>query len=304
MKTEQILDIFQSYRMGEIPGDQYQEKGKALLAAKIDKHIAANSPIPFVMLGFPMKSGNQRDKVIGNLPDFAEEVALKNFNQFGNQIKEVYSPGIDFQIISDGYAFNDILGIANHTVAAYQEVGQDMITSINAPVSWYNLTDFYNSKTSLPSARTKLMEQFAVSEIELQNRILNDPDVNILYRGMIHFMQEELAPNGYPSRNQLQVAAKKLTREMMMRNEAYSQLIRSEFDSSIRLSMHHSLNNGSKYSFQLVPGTNAKHSPWHCVLALENGEYITMHKKDAEALGLELIYKNGRPYFYQGNQIF
>ena len=66
---------------------------------------------------------------------------------------------------------------------------------------------------------------------------------------------------------------------MMFMNEAYSNLVKSEFYDNIRLSMHPSINNGQKYSFQMIP--NAQHSAWHSVVVKENNFVTTMHKKDA-----------------------
>lgn len=293
-KTEQILDVFQKFRMNPTPIDQYETVGKQILRQKIDSFISQGSQIKFVMLGYPMKSANDRDKVVGKLPDMAEEVSLMNLADFNTQVKKVYEPGVEVNIANDGYVFNDLLGIPDSTVQQYQEVSMDM--GKTAPMNWYNLTDFYSS--NLPESRDRLLNQYNVTWQELEQRILLDPDVNYLYRGMIRFMEEELAIHNYPSRNQLNKAAKILTRNMMMRNEAYSNLVKEQFSSYIRLSIHPSVNNGNKYSFQLIPGGSK--SPWHCVLVVGDG-YQTLHKKEAEEKGYRLVYKNNRPYNYEQN---
>jgi hypothetical protein len=157
---------------------------------------------------------------------------------------------------------------------------------------WHDLWNF--EKT-----RDDLVKHFGISDIELERRILTDPDVNFLYRGMIRFMGEEVAMKSFPSGNQLQKFAKKLAREMMFRNEAYSELVKREFSNSIRLSMHPSVNNGAKYSFQLIKGKDTRYSAWHCAIAVDQqGQIITIHRKDAEAAGYELIYENNQPFYY------
>lgn len=294
--VKQILDVFEGYRMTPTPLDQYQQIGKQLLSDKIGTFVNKNSAINFVMLGYPMKSSNDRDKVIGKLPDLAEQVSLDHFKAFNDQVKQFYAPGVNVNIVSDGYVFNDLLGIEDRVVAQYQDISADM--GRLAPMTWHNLHDFYK-EGAIASKREKLMGDFGVSDQELERRILMDLDVNFLYRGMIRFMMEELAIKNFPSGNQLQKAAKILTRNMMSRNEAYSNLVKSEFSSYIRLSMHPSVNNGAKYSFQMIPGPKAYRSPWHCALYIDNqGEYVTVHKKEAEAQGLQLVYQNGRPYYY------
>jgi pyoverdine/dityrosine biosynthesis protein Dit1 len=162
------------------------------------------------------------------------------------------------------------------------------------------MTDFNDRNMSLTAIREKIMGQFGITPIELERRILMDTDVNILYRGMIKFMNLDLAIKDFASNSQLQKQSKVVAKEMMFRNEAYSTLIRSEFSDHIRLSMHHSINNGTKYSFQLIRSTgNVFTSAWHCALAIRDGIIETIHKRDAIAQGFELVSVGGQPYFYQ-----
>lgn len=293
--TTQILQVFDGYRMEPTPLDQYLQVGRDLLAEKIQRFVDHGERLKFIMLGFPFKSTNTRDKVLGELPDLGEELTLQNFARFNRDIQQVYSPGVEIGIASDGYIFNDLLGVADQVVDRYKEIYADM--GKIAPMAWYSLKDFFSGTTA--AKRESLTTLLAPTPEKLEQDILLNPDVNFLYRGMTIFMMEELAIHTWPSKNQHQKAAKKLTREMMMRNEAWSNLVKTEFSDHIRLSMHPSVNNGQKYSFKLIPGPKANHSAWHCVIYLNGQEYVTMHRKDAEAAGLELVYRDGRPYNYQ-----
>lgn len=287
---EKLLEVFQEYRMSPTPIDQYEAKGKAILADKFDHFVNRNQPIEFVMLGFPFKSTNIRDKVIGVLPDLGELLTLKNFSKFNEDIKVVYKPGIKLNMVSDGFVFNDILEVPDSRVDDYKQISMAM--SKDAPIEWHDLWSFTKS-------REHLMENFAPTPVQLEQSILMNPDVNFLYRGMVIFMQEEIAMKSFPSNNQWQKAAKKLAREMMLRNEAYSALVNHEFSNAIRLSMHPSVNNGAKYSFQLIKGKSTRYSAWHCAIAVdEQGQIVTIHRKDAEAAGYELIYENNQPFYY------
>ena len=299
LSTEQkVLDIFQQFRMAPTALDEFETKGKQVLTDKLTGFIGAGKTIQFVMLGFPFKSTNSRDKVLGTKPDLAEQVTMENFAHFNSLVKEVYEPGIQLTMASDGYAFNNILGVPDKVVEEYQEISMDMNGS--GPVKFFNLKDAYSSTSD--TARQKMFDHFGISWVELERRILFDTDMNILYRGMIRFMEEELAIKEHPSRNQLNKAAKLLTREMMLANEAYSQLVTKEFSDSIRLSMHPSINSGKKFSFQLIPGENVRHSAWHaCLFVNQEGAYETIHKKDALAKGLQLVYKDGQPYNFTFN---
>lgn len=296
--VEQVLSVFESFRMAPTAIDEYDSVGREKLKGRISHFISPGQPIKFSLLGFPMKSPNNRDKVIGVMPDLAEEVTINNFADFNAGVSAVYSPGIHLSVISDGLIFNDLMEVPDAIVDQYKEVNQDL--SAGMPVQWYDMRDFYGRDVSDGAIRTKVVEQFGITPEELERRILMDPDVNFLYRGMIRFMNLDMAIRDYASNTQLQKEAKKLAKAMMFRNEAYSKLISSEFSDHIRLSMHPSVNNGTKYSFQLIRSPKAFTSAWHCALALVDGIYETIHRKDAVAAGYELISQDGRPYYFQG----
>jgi len=59
---DNLLDLFQGFRMPMLPIDQFAQTGRAILADKMSTYIAKNVPIKFHMLGYPMKSPNTRDK--------------------------------------------------------------------------------------------------------------------------------------------------------------------------------------------------------------------------------------------------
>jgi pyoverdine/dityrosine biosynthesis protein Dit1 len=290
----QILEIFEGFRMTPTPIDQYETKGKEILREKLTSFVILNKPIDFVMLGFPFKSTNIRDKVLGQLPDAAEEETLRNFARFNAAVKAVYEPGVNIHIVSDGFVFNDVLKVPDHVVYDYKSISASLAGE--APMHWYDINDFYTGG-DLATKRSTVIQQFGITPEKLQFEIMNNPDVNYLYRGMVRFMEEELAMQTFASNNQHTKAAKELARTMMFRNEAYSNLVKHEFSNMVRLSMHPSINNGTKYSFQLIPG--GRHSAWHCALVVtKEGAIETMHRKDAILAGHELVYKDNRPYFF------
>lgn len=295
--TAGITAVFENFRMAPLPNvDQYMAKGRELLIQKMQPYVADNEPIPFVMLGYPFKSMNLRDKVLGTLPDLGEEVSLNNFGRFNDEVKKIYSPGIRMTIASDGLMFNDLMDISDHRVYEYRDIVQDMTRDL--PIEWYTAEDFYSRRLNTSAVRARIEQQFGVSPIKLEQDILNNTDVNMLYRGMIRFMEGDLAINNYDSGNQLHREAKRMARAMMFRNESYSNLVRTEFKNHIRLSMHPSVNGGEKYSFALIPGDKIKTSPWHSALIQNPDGYETISRKEAEAAKLELVYKHARPYYY------
>lgn len=300
--VEQVLDIFEGFRMDATPIDEYESIGKERLKAQMMIYINANVPIEFRMLGFPFKSNNLRDKVIGRLPDLGEQVALENFLTFDSKVKEVYAPGVRITLVSDGIVFNDVWEISDDATQAYHEVVRDMVKSDT--IRWYNAKDFYPARLSLSEVRDKVMEQWGVTDAELSRDILTNPDVNFLYRGIIKFGTLELAIKSFASPTQLQKAAKVFARETMLRNQAYTNMLNHEFADYIRLSMHPSVNNGEKYSFRLIPSPTKKAwtSPWHCAILVDKeGDFATVHRKDAIAAGYKLVNLGGRPFYFIEN---
>ena len=68
--------------------------------------VSRSEPVKMLLPGFPFKSPNSRDKVLSNLPDLGEELALKHLNGLCENIKAVYEHGAEVHITSDGLVYN------------------------------------------------------------------------------------------------------------------------------------------------------------------------------------------------------
>lgn len=297
--VDQVLNVFDAFRKPSRIGiDQYDLTGRKILGDRVMNRVSQNKPIIFVFPGFPAKSTNVRDKVLGTLPDKAEELAFRTIDRFLTATEDAYRPGgAEFHVISDGHVFGDVVGISRERIESYEAATKEMIGP--KKVNWHNLSTFYNDGC-FDSKRTRLVEQFGISGQELDDRIRNRPDINMLYCGMLRFMQEEIMwREEFPSRKALEKASKPITRAMMLRNEAYSNLIDALFPQAIRLSIHPSTNSGHKYSFNLVQGDDGWASPWHNVAVLrKDGQSKLMKRKLAEEQGYEVVTERGRPYFF------
>lgn len=75
--------------------------------------VTRGESIKMLLPGFPFKSPNFRDKVLSNLPDLGEELALKHLNGLCENIKAVYEHGAEVHITSDGLVYNGRLLDAN-----------------------------------------------------------------------------------------------------------------------------------------------------------------------------------------------
>lgn len=293
-----VSEVFEKYVVRAPDSiDQYNAKGKAVLEQKITKALLEEKPISFVMPGFPAKSPNIETKVLGYLPDGAEHVAFQQFSKFVNEMENTYAPGIELNIVSDGYVFNDILNLPDSNVKAYEEMCKEMVQEL--PINIHTIFDFYK-EMSKQNIIEDILLKFGETEEVLADRIKNDQDTTLLYNGLSIFMQQDLVWEPEISKSQIKKSAKKLAKEMMRRSEAYTGLINAEFSNSIRISCHPSINDGRKFSWRFVDGINVSASPWHNTLCVYKDGSMTYKKKHlAEEEGLEIVMKGNRPYYFQ-----
>lgn len=71
--------------------------------------VERKEPIRMLLPGFPFKSPNTKDKVLGVLPDLGEELALKHVNGIAEKIKAIYEHGAEVHVTSDGLVYNGML---------------------------------------------------------------------------------------------------------------------------------------------------------------------------------------------------
>jgi pyoverdine/dityrosine biosynthesis protein Dit1 len=104
--ASKALKIIQSYGVNQDAG--YPDF-LALFLPVVTDHVRNNTPIKLVLPAFPAKSPNRVDKVLGHLPDFGEELALAHLDGLCKAIGEVYRPGAEIFIASDGIVYSGML---------------------------------------------------------------------------------------------------------------------------------------------------------------------------------------------------
>lgn len=101
----EILKVIESY------GIDYEKNGgswkglESFVSTVLDQ-VDKQEPIRMILPAFPFKSPNSRDKVLGHLPDFGDELALAHLNGLCENIGQIYKPGADVYISSDGLVYN------------------------------------------------------------------------------------------------------------------------------------------------------------------------------------------------------
>lgn len=107
LTSTKILDIIYEHALNKF--DDSKERlaaGTANFLAVIDRFVLAGERVEACLPAFPFKSANKVYKVLGSLPDKAEELALQRLNHMCARIKDVYKPGARVTIISDGITYN------------------------------------------------------------------------------------------------------------------------------------------------------------------------------------------------------
>jgi hypothetical protein len=102
-----VLSIIFEYSLHKFDDTMAQlEVGRPKFLAVIRQFITAGKKIEMCLPAFPFKSANKTYKVLGRLPDKAEELALKRLESICERIEAIYPPGATIMIISDGLVYN------------------------------------------------------------------------------------------------------------------------------------------------------------------------------------------------------
>jgi pyoverdine/dityrosine biosynthesis protein Dit1 len=92
------------YLYRDAPDDKFEATGREALKGVVSRFVDAGEKIELVFPGFPFKSPG-KDRVLGTLPDFAEELLLHRLEMLASSIQDYYSPGAIVRIVSDGVVY-------------------------------------------------------------------------------------------------------------------------------------------------------------------------------------------------------
>lgn len=102
-----ILAIIFDYALDKFDNSRERlASGMINFLSVINGFVMTDKPVDMCLPGFPFKSANKVNKVLGFLPDKAEELALQRLDTMCLRIRDIYSPGARITIISDGIVYN------------------------------------------------------------------------------------------------------------------------------------------------------------------------------------------------------
>lgn len=275
---------------------------------KILAFVVAGETIQMVLPAFPVKSPN-RNKTLAHLPDYAERHAFQQLNSLSDEIKSIYSPGVEISICSDGRVFSDLLRISDNEVTEYGETLRSMVEGAHpGAFTFFNLDKVYSSLSCFETMREDLMVSYGESLSDLIYRTRTEPHAKSMYLGITRFIFEDFSgvePFKNLARNAIQKASKLVSYRVIQRSNAWSRLLKEHFPKAVRLSIHPQFRVSEKIGIYLGDAENAWVTPWHAVAVVEDGHVSYMKRSDAESQhGVMLAYQDGRPsHFVRQSQL-
>ncbi|OJD16308.1 hypothetical protein AJ78_03520 [Emergomyces pasteurianus Ep9510] len=316
--SKAIVSILEKYRMAPKEHSHEPWEAKKKFLSLVQERIEYGEVIPMVLPAFPFKSPNRKFKVLGNLPDKGEEIALAHLNRLCELIENEYKNGARIDIVSDGLMYNDLLGISDNEVWAYGQALRKLAVDTGCSnINFVRLVHLLgeveigeplSEEQYLKDAawfRTELYKKNIPENFDVSTLISNDPDTTLTYRGYIKFLEKDLDGNhinGDPSvsKRQIKKRHEATARNMISRGRAFAIAIAKRFDKSIRLSIHPSTES-SKLSIAIIPQKGGMiMTPWHSSLVRAvDGSIRMAHAGSVPALTHELIFEHGRPSYFR-----
>jgi pyoverdine/dityrosine biosynthesis protein Dit1/AcrR family transcriptional regulator len=272
----------------------------ALHLPRVRRFVTAGEPVHLVLPAFPAKSPSLR-KVLGTLPDKAEEVALVFLDRICAEISERYPPGARVTICSDGRAFGDLVGVSDEDVSAYGGELEALLDRLRIrSLDTFHMDDLFETK-DFGRMREELGTHYAEPLERIEQRIGEYPRHRALFNGIHRFLFEErVEGEGVGSRTQVRKACGELALQVIQRSDAWGRLVADCFPTALRLSIHPQDPHSEKIGILLGDAEDVWITPWHGV-AVRRGEAFTFMKRE-EAIALpraRVVCENGRPSYVE-----
>jgi pyoverdine/dityrosine biosynthesis protein Dit1 len=266
---------------------------------RIFAYVEAGEKIQMILPAFPVKSPN-RNKTLTHLPDYAERHAFQQLSILCDDIKSIYSPGVEFTICSDGRVFSDLLRISDEHVTEYGETLRSMVEESHPGVfTFFNLDKVYNSISCFDTMREDLMVNYGEALSDLVYRTKTEPHAKSMYLGITRFIFEDFSgidPFKKLARNAIQKAAKSVSYRVIQRSNAWSKLLKEQYPKAVRLSIHPQFRVSEKIGIYLGDVENSWVTPWHSVAVIDEDRVLFMKRSDAESQpDVLLAYHDGQP---------
>ncbi|KAH7317460.1 Pyoverdine/dityrosine biosynthesis protein-domain-containing protein [Rhexocercosporidium sp. MPI-PUGE-AT-0058] len=317
LMSTKILEIIFDYALNKFDDCRDRlEAGRSKFISVLNNFVRRDARIDMCLPAFPFKSANKVYKAFGFLPDKAEEIALARLHDMCRRIEEIYSPGAQLVIVSDGLVYNDLLSISDRHTWLYGQALREMATEKGfTNIAFSRLLDFVDF--NLPKAldeihyvanatnfRRFILNKFGNDDLDVDQLIATDEDTRLTYQGYRRFLMSDLryifTLGGSRTSNSYKRETKYLAKQMLVRGYAFAGAIKQSFPNHLRLSIHQSTGE-HKVSMSLLNTKTGFTTPWHCSVALmADGEWMSAPMGDfKENPRMKIINENGRPSYFR-----
>ena len=104
--SEDVVCVLERYRLPHHSDVSKTWGAKKKFLVQVEKFVSNSEAVCMVLPAFPFKSPNKKTKVLGDLPDKGEEIALQHLDGLCKAIQDVYPIGAKVFIVSDGLMYN------------------------------------------------------------------------------------------------------------------------------------------------------------------------------------------------------
>ena len=294
---EQLTVIFEQQLLKRRVGakkdqDHWDRGGRDVFKQQLHRYTGTGRRLLFMLPCMPFKSSNTASKVLGDMPDMGEYLAIKRLDDVMLRFGEVYPPGAQLVLFSDGRVYCDLFRIDDETTSRFKAAVRRIYPAQR--ITWSDLDEFFADSTDT-TKRVALEALFGATPAKVIERIDNDPDFRENYTGFKGFLQTDLTlkPTGLRDGG-INSQLRNIARGLMGRNFAYGCMMRVLFREHIRFSIHPSSNGrtglpgGAKFSVSLV-GASDWGTPWHnCALRRLDGSWELIRRSEAEQRGYSI----------------
>ena len=288
--AQEILDLIFDLRNGtsdlrSVSASAQYREANAYHLARVRRFIDRGERIQLILPAFPAKSPN-RTKTLGALPDLGEALALKRLQKLCDEIKDVYEPGAEIIICSDGRVFSDIVRVSDQEVSDYTAAIASLIQSAKLEsLRTFSLDDVAIDR-DFDRMRDHLFVKYADSVEGIRQRVSTSIEERNLFNGIHRFLFEDLLVlEPQLSRNQAREQSKQATYQLLRRSHAWSCFVEERFKGAIRLSIHPQPVGSRKIGIRLLPSENIWRTPWHSVAIFDGQQYKLTTRAEAEKSG-------------------
>jgi pyoverdine/dityrosine biosynthesis protein Dit1 len=266
----------------------WSDSAQSQIALQINGFYQRREPLKFLLPAFPFKSTNKTEKVIGFLPDEAEQVSLQNLDNQMTLLANIYPYGAEMHVFIDGFLFADFLGVPDLDAEKYVTALKKMFTSRIKEISVF---DFFPEERGYEAVRKKFFENFCMTSEEIRNIAADNEEIIMRYQRALPFMKQELADrNKCKDPAEMKKLAEDAAWEVVRRDMGLGKLINSKYAHFIRCTRHTQDANSAKIGLNFLPGRHQADAPWHSVLVkMADGTYDFIKKRDAEEKGYIFI---------------